>query len=191
WVLVFMAGYMVQPLIPGPLAGSLLLAAILAGAGLHLGWLDRSAATIRAFPFVKKGLGVALIGAAILSLLPLSQRLPAVEWQPYDEGLIMHAALQNRPVILDFYADWCPPCKAMEVSIFRDAQVVALSKKFVTIRVDLTKRNRELERHYQIRGVPTMIFINGKGVEEKRLRIESYVGKEDVLMRMRQLVKAS
>ncbi|MCP4666405.1 MAG: thiol:disulfide interchange protein, partial [Deltaproteobacteria bacterium] len=100
WVLVFMAGYMVQPLIPGPLAGSWLLAAILAGAGLHLGWLDRSAAANRAFPFIKKGLGVALIGAAILSLLPLSQRLPAVEWQPYDEGLIMHAALQNRPVIL-------------------------------------------------------------------------------------------
>ena len=191
WVLVFMAGYMVQPLIPGPLAKSLLLAALLVAAGLHLGWLDRSAAAIRAFPFIKKGLGVALIGAAILSLLPLSQRLPAVQWQPYDEELITQAADQKKPVILDFYADWCPPCKAMEISIFRDAQVVALSKKFVTIRVDLTKRQKELEKHYQIRGVPTIIFINGNGVEERALRIESYVGKEEVLKRMRKLVKAS
>lgn len=190
WVLVGMAGYMLQPLVPGVFGKSALLAAIVVAAGLHLGWLDRSTTTLRVFPFVKKGLGVVLISAAILSLVAVFRSGPAVQWLSYDQALLKQAAGGNKPVILDFYADWCPPCKAMEKSIFKDEQVVTLSKRFVTIRIDLTKGQEELEKHYQIRGVPTIIFINGAGVEEKALRIEFYVGKGAVLKRMRQIINA-
>jgi thiol:disulfide interchange protein DsbD len=191
WVLVGMAGYMLLPLAPGPLGKTALFTAILTAAGLHLGWLDRSAASVRVFPWVKKALGILLIAAGIFSFRVFYQSGPAVQWLAYDKPLLREAAAAGKPVILDFYADWCGPCRTMEKEIFGDPQVVALSKQFVTIRVDLTKRKKEIERHYQIRGVPTIIFINGKGVEEGALRIESYVEKEEVLKKMRQLVKSS
>jgi len=72
--------------------------------------------------------------------------------------------------------------------------VVKLSKNFQNIRLDLTKRHPEqdlLLKRYQVRGVPTIIFLNKQGREEKSLRIESYVNEVAVLKRMKQAIRLS
>ena len=190
WVLVCMAGYMLTPLISGPLGVSIPIAVVLSAAGLHLGWLDKSGAGLRVFFYVKRMVGVVLILGSIFFLgRGFVITGPSVNWLPYDQGLIMDAKKRGMPVILDFYAEWCLPCRELDKKVFRDPEVVRLSKKFVTLRIDLTRRHayqKVLRERYQVRGVPTVIFINSNGIEERVLRIESFIDKEEIIKRMQQ-----
>jgi thiol:disulfide interchange protein DsbD len=69
---------------------------------------------------------------------------------------------------------------------------VALSRRFKPLRLDLTRRlpgqERFLER-YGVRGVPTVIFLNTRGEEERHLRIETYLGRAEVLQRMQKALE--
>ena len=82
----------------------------------------------------------------------------------------------------------------MQESTFRHPDVIKLSRSFINVTVDLTKRRNwqeELMKRYQVRGVPTVIFINRRGIEERRLRIESYAGRDEILSRMKHLIDES
>jgi len=136
--------------------------------------------------------GAVLIAGAIAFFVLTPRHVEGVHWVPYTKGMLADAARDGRPVIVDFYADWCGPCKAMERNVFTAPEVVELSKRLVPIRVDLTQRHPDQEallKRYQIRGVPTILFLNSEGTEEKGLRIESYVGIAEVLKRMKQVVE--
>ena len=66
----------------------------------------------------------------------------------------------GKPVLVDFYADWCGPCKMM-APILKETKD-AFGEKITIIKVDVD-RNRETAQHYSIQGIPTLIlFQNGQ-----------------------------
>ena len=194
WVLVAMAAYIISPLIDYHMGKSALLFGVSIAACIHLGWIDRTGRGLPRFTFLKKISGVVIVGGGLVYLLLSFHEGEGVKWIPFDQNLITRATEDRKPLILDFYADWCGPCIAMEKSVFEDPEVLKLSHHFITMRLDLTRRTpfqEEVLKRYGIRGVPTVLFFNREGMEEKGLRIESLVGKSEFLNNMRWLLKKS
>lgn len=66
----------------------------------------------------------------------------------------------EKPVLVDFFADWCGPCKTLAPILKDTKDELGEDVKIVKIDVD---RNQELSEKYQVRGVPTLIlFKNGQ-----------------------------
>lgn len=188
WVLLGMAVYFLRPLLPGAVK-VLLPAAVALAAGLHLGWLDKSRAGFRAFPWFKAAAGILGLVLAAAWLTGWAVRGPGVAWQSYSDKLLETAAAQGKPVIIDFYADWCAPCRELEKVTFHHPDVVRqAAEAFIMIKVDVTRGgdplHERLLREYDIRGVPTIVFIDGRGQERADLRLQDYLPPEPFLLRM-------
>ena len=194
WVLMAMAAFMVSFAVSHGILRPALLAGVAVAAGIHLGWLDRTARGHKAFTYAKRVVGIVVACAGIVYLLVSIRPTGQIEWIPYDQSVIAQAAEEKRPVILEFYADWCAPCRIMEREVFTDPEVIKLSRNFVTVRADLTRAqpfHDQLMDRYQIRGIPLVVFINNEGKEVERLRIVGLVDKAQFIDRLKEFLKIS
>ena len=88
------------------------------------------------------------------------------------------AKAQGKPVMLDFYADWCVSCKEMEKFTFSDAGVQNSLANMVVLQADVTEndaKDKELYQHFGIIGPPAIIFYNSDGSEQRHLRVAGYM----------------
>jgi len=180
WVLVAMAAYFIKPLFSGHQTGMLVLAVVILAAGVHLGLIDRTKGAFRAFGLVKKGFGIAALALATYMVISLIMVGPGVAWQDYSDERVEQAVKMGKPVIIDFYADWCAPCRELEQITFQHPEILKLAENdFVMIKVDLTRKgnpiNENLLREYDVRGVPTVVFLDRQGRERKELRVVNYL----------------
>jgi len=194
WLLVGVAAYIVKPLLPPSLIKDGLLFLVMIMAGIHLGWLDKTGQGRKRFGFIKKSLSIVIALTGIVLLVSAIQPRQGVAWQPYSLEAMASAKDAQRPVLLDFYADWCLPCKELDHRTFADDRVVDLSQRFAMLRLDLTRRQphqNEILRRYRVRGVPTVIFFNSKGIELTGLRVEAFVKADDFTARMQRALDES
>jgi thiol:disulfide interchange protein DsbD len=190
WVLVGMAAYFVSPLLPSS-ARVFVLAGVALAAGLHLGWIDSTEGGFRAFRVVRNVVGVAGLIVGVFLIGSWLKVGPGVPWQPYSDEVMEQARKSNKPVIVDFSATWCTPCRELDDITFRDPQVVKQAQdNFIMVKVDLTTKGNplyeKLVAQYGIKGVPTVVFFDAHGRERTDLRLVDFVPADQFLSRMSQ-----
>jgi len=177
FVLIGLAIYFLKPLLSESLFWGGLIATTFT-AGIYLGWIDKSTSRGKVFTWVKKGIASLALLLGIYFILP-EKEVPTVQWQPYNEGLLNESFEKRQAVMIDFYADWCIPCKELDKFTFTDTRVIDLSKQLLPLKADLTQEGsvevQDLRKKYRIVGVPTIVFIDAAGKEREDLRLTGFL----------------
>jgi len=103
-------------------------------------------------------------------------------WLSDDDTGFALAAREDKPLIMDFYAEWCAACKELDEKTWPDPDVQERLSEFVQVKLDLTKSNSQSETYlkkYNIYGMPTVIFFNASGEEIERF--EGFKSPQEVI----------
>lgn len=95
---------------------------------------------------------------------------------------------QGKPVMIDFYADWCASCKYLETTVLQNPKVLSLLKHVVVLKIDITANNEDdkaILKHFNVLAPPTFLFLNREGKELPELRLEGEVGVQEFLRSLR------
>ena len=191
FILIGMAIYFLRTLIPG-VVYPFLLPLLALVAGIYLGWIEKSEAATRAFRWVRNIAGVLFIALSIWLFIPKAEA-ETVQWRQYSEEFLTEAHQAGKPVIIDFTADWCLPCKELDKHTFSDPEVIRLSQGFIRLKADLTRSEdssvKNLKAMFNIVGVPTIVFIDPEGEEIKGLRATGFIGGKEFSERMKEVVQ--
>lgn len=105
----------------------------------------------------------------------LHRKRAAIRWTyNINEGLA-RAKKENKPVMVDFTAVWCPPCHAMEDSTFTSPDVIKKASAFIPVRIDIDKQREvaagynALARKYGGIGIPNVLFMASDGKKLKHI----------------------
>jgi len=201
-LLLSVALWIVQPVLPAVVA-QLLWGALLIALAALLGlfqrvetnntprvWLRKSAAVAAMVFGVAQFIGVAAGGTDTLKPLAgvvgagkgasaaaaTGEPAAAVNFRKVKSVAELDEALRTagKPVMLDFYADWCVSCKEMERFTFTDARVQAKLAGALLLKADVTANNaedRELLKRFKLFGPPGTIFFDPKGEELTGVRV--------------------
>ena len=169
FVLVALAAWFLRPLLPERVFDWGVALPLIAG-GVWFLFFEKAGSALGWFRGVKVAIGIALVAAAIPFALP-EKKGEGLVFQPYSDAALAEAAAAGKPVVIDFFADWCLPCKELEKFTFTDAGVVKALDGWVLLKADLTKSASPevaaLRTKWNILGVPTMVFLGPDGKESK------------------------
>ncbi len=201
-MLLAVALWMVSPVLPawGLMAGTALLllaSAVYLGAFERLDTLAPGGALTKACGLMLAGLaalqlvGLASGGTSLLQPLQHLTSTASAAGLPASTGAVAGTDLQfervadlaalqqavnlaNKPVMLDFYADWCVACKEFEALTLTDAAVRQSLAGFKLLRADVTANSaadKALMRKYGLFGPPALLFIKPQGTELESHRV--------------------
>ena len=200
-VLLGVAIYLAERMVPA-WVGLLLWGALLVVAAIYFGALDKLSAQVTPLRRVRTGAALVMLlyGVALVvggfsgsdNVWQPLDRLASGDGAVHDEGLefkrvkgldglnaaLAVAVVQGKPVMLDYYADWCVSCKEMERYTFSDANVQAALAGAVLLQTDVTANDAEdqaLLKHFNLFGPPAILFFGPDGQERPAFRVVGYM----------------
>jgi thiol:disulfide interchange protein DsbD len=216
FILLAMAVFFLRTLLPHPRAYPLSLALILVLAGVYLAWIVPVTGAGKGFAWLRNIVGTGFFIAAIVASVTGLQSYVetfveneawiksagsdanisrSIEWIPFSERMPDRASPDGKPALIDFYADWCAPCKELDRHTFTDPDVIRLSRKFNMLKVDLTSAEdpdaEALRKRFQVLGVPTLVFLLPDGSEIENLRVTGFEPPDIFLPKMEEAYRMS
>lgn len=182
------------------------LASVLAVLGVLLGAIHLSFKE-GARDFTLKGFGVALVVVGLVMrggamdtksvgslwvALGVAEppKAPSFEWHAVlpakgsgfsaesFEQVLARAKSEGRPVMIDFFADWCAACKELDRETYPATEVISESGRFVTVKVDATNSDDALDalmERFGVEGLPTVAFISSNGELLRAPRVTGFL----------------
>ena len=197
-LLLAVAIWIVSPVIPA-MAQMIAWGALLIGTAVFLRAVDALPAAADGWSRAGKALGIVALVAGVAILVgaftgnrdPLgpfteSTKTSPLPWTRVASLAELEGKLKTpgKPVMLDFYADWCVSCKEMESFTFSDPKVRAELDRMLLLQVDVTANNEDdkaLLKRFSLFGPPGIIFFDAEGREIKGLRVIGYQNAERFL----------
>lgn len=131
------------------------------------------------------------IGAIVMGtwLLKPAEANENIHWKTLTtlDAIEKSINAETKPVMIDFYADWCAQCKELDEYTYTSPEIIELSKDLNNIKVDLTKENENITDKFNIKGLPVVVFMNSKGEELKNLRVTGFLKPEEFKIRINSL----
>jgi thioredoxin-like negative regulator of GroEL len=122
---------------------------------------------------VTRALAVALaltaavsLGAEAPSSAPAARPRPTkIRWEKNFTAALERARAEKKPVMIDFWAEWCGWCHKLDAVTYKNREVVALAQDFVAVKVDTEGRRAEqkIAADYGVESLPTIVFVSPHG----------------------------
>ncbi len=155
--------------------------------------------------FFKVILGISMLGLSVFYSQPLYSYLntyfvnyqkdhikESLPWQTYSEETLELAFKESRPVVIDFWANWCTACKELDIYTFTHKKVKALKDEFLFLKFDATKNSDDLEilrKKYGIFGLPFVTFYSSQGIWLKNLTLNGFESGDKFSERLKKVLK--
>jgi thiol:disulfide interchange protein DsbD len=169
FLLIGMAFYFLDPILPKAIQGYILPVFGIISAIILL-FVDKTANDAKGFRFFKTIFSVIVLVISIYALIPSEKLEP--DWKKFSIENYEASLINNERMVIDFYADWCIPCKELDALTFSDKRVLEEFNRFTVYKVDMTKNNEineQLRKRFNVVGMPTVLVIDSNGNEIKRL----------------------
>jgi len=104
--------------------------------------------------------------------------------------VLARARTQGKPVMIDFFAEWCAACKELDRDVYVAPAVVEEADRFVSIKVDGTEEADSITQLYErfgVQGLPTVAFVSSRGEMLSDPRITGYLEPDRFLAKLKKV----